>query len=95
MLRAVFDETFLDLRGKFPRRLEDEGARHSRACAAAFQPRDHREREGGGLPGARLGDTENVPARDDVRDRLFLNGGRGGVTCSRDGGLHLVAQTEL
>ena len=59
---AVFFEAFLNLRGKLARRLEDQRARHSRARAAILEHRDHRQREGGGLAGAGLGDAEHVAA---------------------------------
>ena len=51
--------------------------------------------EGGGLAGAGLGDAENVAAGEDVRDGLFLDGGRSGVTGGRDCGEHLVGQAEI
>ena len=59
---AIFAEGFLDLRGEFARRLEDQRARHARAGAPLFQQRKHRQREGGGLAGAGLGDAEHVAA---------------------------------
>jgi len=61
-----------------------------------FQHGQHGQDEGSGLAGAGLGDAENVPARQDVGDRLFLNGGWGvGVTGGRDGGEHLFGQAEM
>ncbi len=59
---AVFDEGLFDLRGEFARRLEDQRARHARPGAALFEQRQHRQREGGGLAGAGLGDAQNVAA---------------------------------
>ena len=92
---AVFVEMLFDLRGEFARRLENQRARHSRPGAALFQHREHRQHEGRGLAGAGLGDAENVAARQNVGDGLFLNGGRGGVAGGRDGGEHLVGQAEM
>ncbi len=92
---AVFVELFLDLGGEFAGRLQDEGAGHSGPGAALFQQREHRKDEGSGLAGAGLGDAENVAARQNVGDRLFLNGGRGGVTGGRNRGEHLVGKTEM
>ena len=60
VIRAIFGEAFLDLRGEFARRLENERARHARPGAALFETAQHRQREGGRLAGARLGDAENV-----------------------------------
>ncbi len=51
--------------------------------------------EGSGLAGAGLGDAENVAAGQNVGDRLFLNGGRGGVTGGRNSGEHLVGKSEM
>ena len=92
---AVFVELFLDLGGEFARRFQDEGAGHPGAGAALFQHGQHGKDEGSGLAGAGLGDAENVSAGQNMGDRLFLNGGRGGVTGGRDGGEHLVGQAEM
>ena len=92
---AVFVELFLDLGREFAGRLHDEGARHAGPGAALFQHGEHGQHEGRGLAGAGLGDAENVAAGQNVRDRLFLNGGRGGVTGGRNCGEHLVGKTEM
>ena len=92
---AVFVELFLDLGGEFSRRFQDQGAGHSGPGAALFQHGEHGQDEGSGLAGAGLGDAENVPAGQNMGNRLFLNGGRGGVTGGRDGGEHLVGQAEM
>ena len=92
---AVFIELLLDLGGEFAGRLQDQGAGHSGPGAALFQHGEHRKDEGSGLAGAGLGDAENVSAGQNMGDRLFLNGGRGGVTGGRDGGEHLVGQAEM
>ena len=92
---AVFVELLLDLGGEFAGRLEDQGAGHSGPGAALFQHGEHRQDEGRGLAGAGLGDAENVSAGQNMGNRLFLNGGRGGVTGGRDGGEHLVGQAEM
>ena len=89
---AVFVEILFHLGREFAGRLENEGARHPGAGAALFQHGEHRKDEGCGLAGAGLGDAENVPARQNVGDRLFLNGGRGGVAGGRNGGENLVGQ---
>ena len=83
---AVFFEMFGDLGGEFARRLEDERARHARAGAALFEHGQHRQHESGGLAGAGLRDAEHVAARENVRDGLLLNGGRGFVAGRFDGG---------
>ena len=92
---AVFVELFLDLGGEFAGRLEDQGAGHPCPGAALFQHGEHRQDEGSGLAGAGLGDAENVAAGQNVGDRLFLNGGRGGVAGGRNCGEHLVGKTEM
>ena len=92
---AVFVELFLDLGGEFAGRLQDQGAGHSGPGAALFQHGEHRKDEGSGLAGAGLGDAENVSAGQNMGNRLFLNGGRGGVAGGRDGGEHLVGQAEM
>ena len=92
---AVFVEVLLHLGGEFARRLEDQRAGHPGAGAALFQHGQHRKDEGRGLAGAGLGDAENVPAGQNMGDRLFLNGGRGGVAGGRDGGEHLIGQAEM
>ena len=95
LARAVFVELFLDLGGELAGRLDDQGARHSGPGAALFEHGEHRQDEGSGLAGAGLGDAEHVTSREDVGDRLFLNGGRGGVTGGRNSGENLVGQTEM
>ena len=95
VVRAVLDEAFLDLRSQFAGGFEDERARHARAGAAAFEPREHGQREGCGLAGARLGDAENVAAGERVRDCLRLDGGSFGVTGGFDGRHDLVAKSEF
>ena len=90
LVGAVFVELLLDLGGEFARRLEDQRAGHSRPGAALFEHGEHRQDEGGGLAGAGLGDAENVAAGEDVGDRLFLDGGGGGVTGGRNSGENFV-----
>ena len=80
---AVLVEAFLDLRGEFARRLEDQRARHARAGAALLQHGEHRQHEGGGLAGAGLRDAEHVAAREHVGDGLFLDRGGGRVAGRR------------
>src|SRR3954453_7975720 len=92
---SIFVELFFYLSGKLARWFEDQSAGHSRAGAAFFQHCEHRKNKGGGLAGASLGNSENVSARQNMGNRLFLNGGRGGVASSRDGGEHLAGQAEM
>ena len=95
VIDAVFGEGFLDLRGQFARRLEDQRARHARAGAALFEPRQHRQREGGGLAGAGLGDSEHVAPFEGVGDGLFLDWRRRVVSRQFDGFEHFLAQAEF
>ena len=92
---AVFVELFLHLRREFAGRLEDQRARHAGAGAAFFEKGEHRQHEGCGLAGTGLGDAEHVLACQNVGNRLFLNGGGGGVASGRDGGENLVGQAEI
>ncbi len=92
---TVFVEILLHLGSEFARRLENEGAWHPGAGAALFQHGEHRKDEGCGLAGAGLGDAENIPAGQNMRNRLILNGGRGGVTGGRHGGEDLVGKAEM
>ena len=77
VVAAVFDEAFLDLRGEFARRLQDQRARHARAGAPLLEQRQHGQDESGGLAGAGLGDAENVASGERMRDGLRLDGRRG------------------
>ena len=92
---AVLDEVFLDLRGEFARRLEDQRARHAGAGAALFEPGDHRQHEGGGLAGAGLGDAEHVLALQGVRDGARLDRRRHGVAGVGNGGKDLGRQAQV
>jgi hypothetical protein len=92
---AVFVEILFDLGREFAGRFEDQGAGHSCPGAALFQKREHGQDEGGGLAGAGLGDAEDVAAGQNVRDRLFLDGGRGRVTGSRNSGENLIGKSEM
>ena len=95
MVLAVFDEVFLDLRGELARRLEDQRARHARPGAALFEPRDHRQHEGGGLAGAGLGDAQHVLALQGMGDGAGLDRRRGLVTRVRHGGENLWRKAKL
>ena len=72
-----FSKLSCHLGGELARRLEDQRARHARPGAAAFEQRQHRQHEGGGLAGAGLGDAEHVAPCEDVRNGLLLD--RGGL----------------
>ena len=77
MMLAVDLESGCDLSRQLARRLEDQRARHAHPGAPGRQHIDHRQHKARGLAGAGLGAAENVPARFDVGDRLFLD--RGGI----------------
>ncbi len=77
---AVRTDAFLDLGGEFASRREDQRA-HGALRAAMFrvermQALQDRQREAGGLAGARLRAGEQVAATEDGRDRLLLDRGR-------------------
>ena len=92
---AVLDEVLLDLRGEFARRLEDQRARHARAGAALFEPRQHRQHEGRRLAGAGLGDAEHILALQGVRNGARLDRRRHGVAGVGDCGKDLWRQAEV
>ena len=92
---AVLVEVFLHLRCEFARRFEDQRARHPRPCAAFLEHGQHRQHEGRGLAGAGLGDAKHVTPREDVGDRLFLDGGGLGVTRGGNGRENLVGQAKI
>ena len=73
MVDAVFAERLFDLGGELARRLQNEGARHAGAGAAALQHRQHRQGEGGCLAGPGLGDAQDVAALQGVGNGLFLD----------------------
>ena len=81
---AVDLEVFGHLGGQFARRLQDERARHARLGAALGQDIDHRQDEGGGLAGARLGASEDIAAHQDDGDGLFLDRGGLGIALVGD-----------
>src|SRR3984893_1285621 len=95
MVDAVTDETFLDLRGEFAGRFEDQRAWHSGPGAAFFQPRQHRNGKGCGLAGACLGNAEHVASSEHMRNRFRLNGSRYEVPRGLDGLENLLAETEF
>ena len=92
---TVFVEVLFDLGREFAGRFEDQGAGHSCPGAALFQHGQHGQDEGRGLAGAGLGDAEDVAAGQNVRDCLFLNGGRGGVAGGRYCGEDLIGKAEM
>jgi hypothetical protein len=70
---AVHVEVLGDLGSKLARRLQDQRARHAHFSAAAGQNVDHRQHEGGGLAGARLGTSEDVSTHQHDGDGFFLD----------------------
>ena len=81
---AVDVEVFGHLGGQFARRLQDERSRHARLGAALGENIDHRQDEGGGLSGARLGTSEDISAHQDDGDGLFLDRGGLGIALLGD-----------
>ena len=86
---------FLDLEGQFPHGLEDQGAGHPRPGAPTGKPVDHREREGGGLPGAGLRRGQDVPTLERQRDRRLLDRRRRCETGVADRPLDRLGEPEL
>jgi len=76
---AVGVEVLGHLGGELACRLQDQRARHAHLSTAFGQDVDHREDEGGGLAGARLGASEDVSTHQHDGDGLFLDRGGLGV----------------
>ena len=95
LVYAIFREAFLDLRGEFARRLEDEGTRQAGAGAAVRKQRERGQREGRRLARTGLGDAENVPPLQDMGYGLFLNGGRLRIAGSSDGSEDFLTQAKI
>ena len=95
VIDPVFLEALRHLRGELAGRCQDQRARHARPRAARLQPGDHRQHEGGGLAGARLGDAEHVAARQCDGDGRGLDGGRRRIAGGIDRRQHLGAEPEL
>ena len=85
-----------DLRGELAGRGQDEDLRRlrSRATALGDQRVDDGQREGRGLAGAGLGDTQNVAALHDRRNRLGLDRRRLGDVETRKRGKKRVGEAE-
>ena len=95
VIDAVFLEALRDLGGELARRLQNEGARHAGAGAARLQQRQHRQDEGSGLAGSRLGDAEHVAARHGDGNGCGLDRGRRSIACSLDSRLHFFAELKV
>ncbi len=78
LIAAEAMEAFLDLQGEFAGRRHDEGARAVavRGARSACQVLQHRQRKGGGLAGAGLGDAEQIAACEQRRNGTCLDGCR-------------------
>ena len=96
-MAAVGREARLDLGGELAGRgqHQDAAALGPRAARLAGEALQDRQREGRGLAGAGLGAAEQIAAREQVRDRLQLDGGRGGVVLGAHGALDRLDQAEL
>ena len=94
-LGAVAGKVFLHLCRKLARRLQDEGARHSRPGATLLQQGQHRQSEGGGLARAGLGNAQHVAALHDMWDRLGLNGRGRRVAGRLHGGENFWGKSEV
>ena len=96
-MAAVGREARLDLSGELARRgqHQDAAALGPRPARLAGQTLQDRQREGRGLAGAGLGAAQQITAREEVRDRLQLDGGRGGVVLGAHGALDRLDQAEL
>src|SRR5262249_13049101 len=83
-----------NLHDELARGRDDERARtaHRARAPTAEEPREDRDQEGGGLPGAGLGLSRHVPSRQRERQDLFLGRGGGGEAGFSGSPAHLVRQ---
>ncbi len=89
------DEILGDLQRQFPRRLQDQAARHARPRARSGEDIQHRQGEARGLAGAGLRHPQHVAAHQNERDRLFLNRRRMAVAHVVDRAQHIARQAEI
>jgi hypothetical protein len=92
---AVNLERIGDLRRQLARRLEDQRPRHARLGTTLAEDIDHRQGETGGLAGAGLRAAQHVAAHEDLRNRLFLDRGRGLVAGFGDRAQHVLAKAQF
>jgi len=79
----------LDLLREFAGGGDDE---RQRATVAGADALHERQRECGGLAGARLGSSDHIPALENQRDRLLLDGSWLCVAHLGDSGTDVVVQ---
>ena len=94
---GVGADVLLDLHDQLAGRREHEHARSPASAGGEHrrQPGEDGQREGRGLPGAGLGDADEIAARDDRRDGSGLDGRGFGVTRFLDGFEDLGIEPEL
>ena len=95
VVERILDEILLDLRREFARRLEDQRTGHAGTGATALEERQHRQHKGGGLAGARLGDTDDVTAGNSVRNGFRLDRRRNSIAGRFNGRHYAGAQSEI
>ncbi len=94
-MAAVVTHRFLDLRGEFARRRQDQCARQAaRGRRRALEQGEQRQREGRGLAGAGLRAGDDVAALEHDRDGLALDGRGDGVTALEHGAYEVLGQAE-
>ena len=94
---AVAFEVVVDLGGELPRRGEHECARAARtgALVVLVQEVEDGQRKGCGLAGARLGDAQEIPAIEQMRNGLGLDRRRVLVPLVADGVQEVRAEVEV
>ena len=91
---GVFVDRFGDLHRQLARRHEHEPARVPARRGILKERLQHRQRERGRLPRAGRGLRQQIPARNQQRNGLALNGRRLFVTEGREGRRQLVDEPE-
>ena len=94
---AVVREALRDLHGELTGGGEDQHAGAARRAehAVGLQLLEDRQREGGRLAGARLGDAEQVAALEQDRDRLGLDGGGNRIILRAKGPQERLGEAEI
>ena len=90
-------EAVVDLNRQFARRRQDQGPWRARAplFVSGAKPLHERQREGGGLARAGLGEAQQIPPSQQQRNGLYLDGRRLGITLGCERAAKRLADAEF